>query len=488
MSGLTRAFALFTGASFIGTITQVVKGKITAVVLGPDGVGVLNQLTNTLQFLGSLAGLGFYNGMVRHMAEAWSRDDMARFRSHFRASAIVMMGAALATAAVTVLARSAISDFIFVDGGARAHLVALGAIAVPLAVACQVQRALINATRSVGLLVRCRIVADVGSVVLLAALIFPLGVEGAVLAFVGLHGLFLVATFVAIRSITRLRAQPAPQTPVFQASEVRKNLAFGLNAFLALAIGTGTLILASRLVIATFDTAANGIFTMALKVGTVFLGGVTAAAAGYLIPTMSAARDDVELHGHTNEALRLYSYFLPVIIVGLMAGGDLLILVFFTAEFLPAAALLLLILPGELLRVYCETLTVPLITRKRFVPATGTYLLWSVVYLGGAIVLIEPLGLTGVATAYLASLALRFVLTLWISRTVSGHRLDGDTARAMLLAVVLVATAALVLRLAPTRLLDYLACTGLLAVWLGLSMFDPAFRGLLEATRRKLVR
>jgi len=74
VSSLGKAFAFFTGASIIGSFTQVIKGKITAVLLGTEGVGVLNQLTSLWSLFSAVASLGFYNGMLRHLAPAWADD------------------------------------------------------------------------------------------------------------------------------------------------------------------------------------------------------------------------------------------------------------------------------------------------------------------------------------------------------------------------------------------------------------------------------
>ena len=96
MSSLGKAFAFFTGASMIGSLTQVIKGKLTALFLGPEGVGVLNQLTNLWSLFSVIASLGFYNGMLRHLAPAWSDGDRITFQRHMSSNILLMMGTALA--------------------------------------------------------------------------------------------------------------------------------------------------------------------------------------------------------------------------------------------------------------------------------------------------------------------------------------------------------------------------------------------------------
>ena len=99
MSNFAKAFSLFMGASFIGSLTQIAKGKITAVTIGAAGVGVLNQVTTVWSLFAVIAGLGFYTGMVRHLAQNWNDNNTTRFRCHMSSSYLFLLCFALLVAA-----------------------------------------------------------------------------------------------------------------------------------------------------------------------------------------------------------------------------------------------------------------------------------------------------------------------------------------------------------------------------------------------------
>jgi len=125
MSGLQKAFAVFSGALMVGPLTQVIKGKLTAVVLGPEGVGILTQLTSVWSLFSVVSEAGFYNGMVRHLAGHWGQGDRAAMRRHMSSTAFFLLSVSLTLALLGVVFSGRISALVFDDGEDRANFVAL---------------------------------------------------------------------------------------------------------------------------------------------------------------------------------------------------------------------------------------------------------------------------------------------------------------------------------------------------------------------------
>jgi PST family polysaccharide transporter len=344
---------------------------------------------------------------------------------------------------------------------------------------------MLNATRLVSWLVRARIAADVLSVVVLAVLIIPFGLKGAIVSYIGLHVLYL--TFTAIFAAKSIgREYVVPRFSMFKWAETKINAGYGINGLIAVAIGIVTTIIVSRWIISSLDLAANGIYTMALKVATVYLGGLSAAAGGYYFPTLSAAKSDAELHAHVNETLSHYMYLIPPIIVLLAAFSDILIRVLFTVEFLPAALLLLFMLPGDLFRITAETVGLPLVVKRRFVFSTGLYLVWAVTYLCLVLWLLPLHGVLGVAIAYLVSQVINACLLLTVAGLVLRYRMSRDCILTLMRGITLVAFVAVFLWFQQDKFVDYFFCLAMLSIWTLVSLQDPAFRGILGRLKERL--
>ena len=295
MSSLAKALAAFMGASFIGSLTQVAKGKITAVVLGPEGVGVLNQLTMTWNMFNVASGLGFYNGMVRHLTQRLESGDRELLRQHMSSSSLFLLGCATLVAALGVVFSTTISDLVFADGGQRSYLVALILLSVPLAAAGQNYRALLNSGRAVGSLVKARIGADMLSVVALAALIYPFGLEGAILGFIALHAFFLAFSIFAARSAIGSDVV-IPNISRFRWHEIRMNIGYGINGLITVTAGIATAITVSRWIISSSGFEENGLFSVAIKVTTVYLGGIYASTSSYYYPLLLKSKSNNSRH------------------------------------------------------------------------------------------------------------------------------------------------------------------------------------------------
>lgn len=483
-SGLGRAFALFTGASAIGSITQVIKGKFTALALGADGVGILTLLTNLWSLFSVLATLGFYNGLLRHLAPAWEAEERTQFRRHMSSNALVMMTSACVLAFLGCLASPWLSDFLFPAGTDYSNLICLILLSIPVFVAGQIYRAMLNSVRATSAVVRVRIGADVLSVIALIGLLYLLDLKGAVLGYIALHVLYLLFAIYFVRK----ELGPdmlVPDPGLFTKEEVRRNLGFGLNGLVAVTIGIVTSLLISRWIIAMEGPEGNGLYMMAVKVATVYLGGLSAAAGGYYFPTLSAAKDDTEMFGIMNQTWAMYMQVLPPIICVLMLSGEWLMLLLFTSEFIPAAVFLLLLLPGDLFRVSAETLGIGLLVKKKLVVSTSAYFIWAMLYLGLSAVLLPAYGLLGVAIAYLVSQAYSALQQVVIARLLLGYWPNRVALLSLLRGVLLVAITAGLIKTGWPFAVTLAAAGVALGAWGLMSWSDPAFRsGVKKLARR----
>lgn len=485
MSSLARAFALFTGASVVGSLTQVAKGKLTATVLGTDGVGILHQLTNLWSLLSTLASLGLYNGMVRHLAPAWSEQDRMAFRRQMSTSAILLMLSGVITSLLGCYFSAILSDWIFDDRGIRSDLICLILLSIPLFVTAQIYRAMLNATRSVNALVRARIGADVMSLVVLVALIFPFGLKGAIVGYIALHLLYLILSIYFVRSI--LGADVAtPTLKLFQEKEIQKNIGYGVNGILCVAVGILTTLIASRWIISSGGLGDNGLYSMAMKVATVYLGGLSSAAGGYYFPALCNVKNNQEMFKLINETLSMYMFAIPPIVLTLMLGGELMMRVLFTPEFIPAAFLLLLILPGDLFRISAETVGLSLLATKRLALSTGSYIVWALVYLGLVSILLPKYGLLGAACSYLLSHVFNAAQQLLLAYVVLGYRIDRSTLITLVIGIVAVGITAFLMFFNQSALLNCLIAAVMFAIWFIANWANPIFQKSVRKALRAL--
>lgn len=485
MAGILRAFAYFSSSSVIGSLTQVAKGKIAALLLGTAGLGIFNQLTTCFSLLHTIGGLGFYNGVVRHSAARIHDRDDEGFRQHISVNLFFLVSVSILVAGIAVTFSELISDYIFADGGNRSELVVLVSLGVPVAVAGQVYRAALNAGRHVRRIVVVRVAADVISVVLFWWLTDAFSVAGAVAGFLAMHGLFLIFSSLAVRrEFGPILVMPRSRSSAQR--EISQNCNFGFAGLFNTSIGLLSNILIARMVIDQLGVESNGIVAVAIKVTTVYLGGLNAATGGYYYPQLVVAATEGRMEFEMNRTLELYFYFLPPVVATLMVGGKLLISVIFSADFAGASPLLLFLLPGDLFRTIRETLGMSFLVTGRIGTAVCCRSFQCVAYLIFSFVLLPVFGIVGVGVSYFGANCLAAVAVMLLVRRQSGYRISQTCRSAIIRGFGLVAASFVVVSLDLQVGIKWGATMLFLCVWVGFSLQAPEFSRIAKKTWAQL--
>ena len=485
MSKLGRALLFFTGSSVFGTLTQIAKGKLAAIALGAAGVGVLNQLNAMWSLFNTGSGMGLYAGLVRHVAEHDRDGDRDAARRQFASVAYFIGGMSTIAAAVGVVFSRQISDLIFADDGARAGLVALVLLSVPLSAIAQCYRCLLSGLRLVGPQIKARVTADAVSVIAFAALVFPLGVVGGVLGFMSVHiAFFGLGMFWTWRVAGRAMALPSARD--WRWCEVRRNISYGASGVLIVASNVAAVMTVSRWIIEHHGADSNGVYSTAWKVSSVYLAALYNVSSSYYLPALTVAENDREMVVEMNRAIRVYLYILTPLVLGLIGGGELMMTVLFSREFAPAALLLLALLPGDLFRVLSDAIGVAFLARRRLVSYALVCVCWAGVYVSVALPLLDRYGLMGAAIAYLVTQAGTTLVIALLARGYFGFGIERSTGWAILRtagAVGCVAVAGAWLGTGWTLCAVSIAA---LLLWLGLSLLDPGFGAMARQLARRL--
>lgn len=474
-----RAFTSLSLASGVSMGANLVRGKLAALFLGPAGVGIFNQLSlmwNLFQISGSL---GAFNGLVQHGTEATVAKDEAALHRLASTWWILLTGFSCLLAGAGALASPIISNWLLGDHGAHAGLVALMLVSIPFAVSAQVYRALLAAARLVPQLVRAQIVSDVGGAVVFAALVPVLGLPGSIIGFATIHLLFYLITAYSVRQKLG-SAYVRPRPGKFSWTTVRSNLGFGASGLAMIALSNLSVVIVSRLVIDRLGIEASGIFSNAWRIASVYLGAVTTTAISYYLPTLTRATSDEQLSRDVNATVRFYLYLLPLIMAAIMTAAEPIVWLILSSKFLPVAPLLLLFVPAELMRILGETAGMPLLARRHLKPFTLLFAFQTVIFVGGAALMLPYLGLAGAAAAYGAATTLAAVVTFFTGRFYFPLRLEGRTGLCLIRAVALLGAAMAAGFIFPFGMTRLLASAAAAVVWLAWTLQDDGAKEILS--------
>lgn len=479
-----RAFTSLSLASGVSMLANLVRGKLAALFLGPAGVGIFNQLSlmwNLFQISGSL---GAFNGLVQHGTEAMVAKDDPALRRLASTWWILLTGFSCLLAIAGALAARTISNWLLSDLGAHAGLVALMLVSIPFAASAQVYRALLSSSRAVSHLVRAQIGSDVGGALVFVVLVPLLGLPGAVAGFASIHLLFCLITALSVRKALG-SDYVRPRIRDFRWSVVRSNLGFGVSGLTMIALSNLSIIIVSRMIIDRLGLDASGIFSNAWRIASVYLGAVTTATISYYLPTLTRAETNEQMSREVNATLRFYLYLLPPLIAAMIAGAEIIVWLILSSQFLAVAPLLLLFGPAELMRIMAETLSVPLLARRRVGAFTTLYIVQAAIFVGGAALLVPRSGLSGAATAYGVATSAAALLTFAVVHKRFSISLERATFWLFARAMGLLATIAAASALLPFGLLRLGLFAVALSVWAGFNARNPAVRTALLQLRAR---
>lgn len=477
MNKFAKALALFGTGSFIGTIAQVLKGKLGAIFLGVDGIGILNQLTNAWGLLYTISGLGFYSGIVQRISRAHVEDDVETIKRQFVSSLIFLTAFSLISTTVAVALSAWISNLLFGDNGQRYWLVALILCSVPVSVVAQIYVGLFSGCKLVRYIVGAQVITDLTGTAVFAVLISYKYLVGAVVAF-------------GVSNITKLVIQIylvnkhfAPyglhRWPIrFHAAEIKVNLGYGASGFLLVSAAALTTMIVSRWIIVDVGVHANGLFSASWKVCTLYFGALYATASGYYFPILAASRNSSELSDQVLEAITLYMYIMAPLAIGLITSGETLMRVLFSDEFATAASLLLWFLPGDILRIFSETIALSFLAKKKLAIYSLAYLGWASLFLILSFWLIKAYGLIGVGYAYFTSHIVHAVVVFLFARFSFGFSVSREAAQSTGLALVAAGAAAAVASAGFSWRVQYSLGVFIATGWFILSWSNESFRAV----------
>lgn len=334
--GLIRSMLVIGSAQVVNILISIVRMKMLAVFLGPNGVGLLSIYNNLQGIFQQTAGLGMGSSGVRQIASSRGEEaTLSRVRLVLFAAHLVQGGMAMLT---VWLLRAPIATWLFEDAS-RAKEVGLIGIAIFLALLGIAQTALLQGLRRI---------ADLGRVTVLAALTGT--VAGLVAVWTqGESGLIwfilvqpMATVLVALHFTRRLPRPTAARLSVAETWEIWKPMAKLGAAFMFGGLATtATLLLLRGRISQELGLDAAGHFAAAWGITMTYVGFLLSAMGADYYPRLTEVIRD------RSSAVRLMNDQAQL---GLAVGGPVLLLliglapwfitILYSAEFGPAATLL----------------------------------------------------------------------------------------------------------------------------------------------------
>jgi PST family polysaccharide transporter len=423
---ILRSTALVGASSIVTIAFAIIRTKAVAVLLGPQGVGLISIYQSIIDLTQSLAGLGIQASGVREVAAAAGSGDAAKVAR----TAAVVRGVSLVLALVggagLAAASTQIAAFTFNDVG-QETAVALLSFAVLFQLLFAGQLALIQGMRRIGDLARANILAALTATVVMIGAVLAFGRDGIAPALGVSAGAALVISWFYVRKV----GAKAPKQSWLQIREETSALIRLGVVFMASAILTFGAAYVIRLIILRHDgVVAAGLYQAAWTLGGLYTGFILQAMGTDFFPRLTGvAHDDEACNRMVNEQAHVSMLLAGPGVIATLTAAPLVVSLFYTPEFLPTADVLRAICVGMLLRVAAWPMGFILLAKGARGLFFWTEVAATAVHVGLVWLLLPRLGVLGAGVAFLGLYVWHSILIYLVVRRLSGFRFSAENLR-----------------------------------------------------------
>lgn len=387
-----------TGTSTVIEVgVKIIKSKVIAVCVGPEGVGLFSILTAATTLIGMLSNLGVSTSGVRQVAVASGTDDhlkIARVIHTLRRTSLVC--GLLGMLVIVVLAKP-ISRLTTGSGANAGYLVLLG----PLILLQNInsgQTAMLRGLRRIVELAHLRVIAAVAATLFSVPLVLAYGVNGIVPAML-MTSLASVAVSWWYARQVKVPALEMPFREVW--SEARALFGLGVTFLFAGLLGPIIDNALRSILVHITDLYTVGQFSAAYALSHVYVNFILQSMGLDYLPRLSKHKNNItRCNEMVNEQTEIALLLAAPGVTALVVLAPVLLPVFYSSRFAEAVDVFRWQCLGVLLKVASWPIGFVLIALGLRTAYLLTETVTSIVYVGAFYVLVQKYALTGAALTF----------------------------------------------------------------------------------------
>lgn len=414
--------SLFGGVQGLSILVGIVRNKLVAVILGPDGMGLVSLFNATIKLVSDSTNFGLSMSAVKNISEAYDNGDEAAINRHIAVVRLWSVFTALLGTLLCVALSPWLSRFTFSWDGHTLHFICLAPV-VGLTALTGGELAILKGSRQLRALATQSVYGVLGALVISVPLYYFFGQRAIVpsLLLLALMQLVLAMSFSFRRHPLRLRV--SRELLVEGYSMVRLGIAFVLAGML----GSGADFLIRSYLNNVAELETVGLYNAAFMMTMTYVGMVFSAMETDYFPRLSGINQlGVSFNMTVNRQVEVMLLLVSPMLVAFMTGLPILLPMLYSGKFLPATGMMQIIV----LAIYLRALKLPV----QYIPlAKGdsrSYLLVEAVYdialVACVVFFFSRHGLTGAGVAILMAGFLDLVFTYAYCRYRYGYRPSGS--------------------------------------------------------------
>ncbi len=410
---ILKSTLLMGGSAFLVMALDLVRVKILALTLGPEGVGTLSVLNHFHTVAVTFTSLGIGTGVVRCVSASCREGDHQTeqevIRSAFQFSLLLSVGFSL----IAILFSSQVSRWIMGDARGSFWVMVYGGT-LPLIAYTLISGSYLQGLKRIAAMAKINLYRSLLSIVFIIPAVWFWGLEGAVFSVVIVSGVHVLLNHHYLKTEHYLRAMFAWK-PINMAT-LRQLLPFGVTTLITGATYTLAQLGLKILIVRNLGLEMNGLYQPVWALTMTYPALVLSSMSAYSYPRLcelSSARDMTE---EINAMLRVAVMLITPIMFFLVLARQPIVLVLYSAKFSPAADLIPFQVLGDFFKILTWSVGAFLLPIQKFRPFVLGGVITDGLLVAAAAALIPALGLHGAVAAFVLSYGVSFLFHYGLGR------------------------------------------------------------------------
>lgn len=425
---------IFGGVQGLSMLIGVVRNKCVALLLGPDGMGLVSLFNSTIKLMSDSTNFGIQMSGVRNISEAFESGDPQLVNHAVKVVRFWSFLSAILGMLLCVLLSPLLNQWTFAWGDHTLHFVLLSPV-VALTAITGGETAILKGTRQLRTLALIPILGVLAAFFISIPLYYFFGQTGIVpsLVLMALATCLLTVAYSFRRYPLRMGSSKAGLL-----REGSGMIRLGVAFVLAGVMGSGAEFVIRSFLNNTGDLVAVGLYNTGYMMTMTCAGLVFSAMETDYFPRLSAiSSTGFELNRTVNRQMEVSLLIVSPLLAAFTTSLPLLLPLLFSSKFLPVIGMM----HYTILAMYLRAVTLPIEYISLSRGDSHTYLLLEVLYdllMVGCVVAGYHLGgLTGTGAGLLISAILNVVLVLIVSGVRYGFSLSPIMLRLLVVEMLL---------------------------------------------------
>lgn len=392
---ILKYMGVFGGVQFLSILIGIVRNKLVAVLLGPNGVGLISLFNSTIKLLSDTTNLGISMSAVKVISENYETGDSEKVAYYVKLVRVWCLLTGFFGMFLCIVLSPLLDTWTFEWGDHTLHFLLLSPVIAFMAISGG-ELAILKATRKLRQLATLSVYNVVGALLVTVPMYYSWGEAAIVPSLVAVALIQLLLPIAYSYRYFPLRLKSDASVVNDGLDMVKLGVAFVLAGIM----GSGVDFAIRSFLNTNGSLGMVGLYNSGYMMTMVYAGMVFSAMETDYFPRLSSVKTiGAELNETVNRQIEVSLILVSPLLSAFMIGLPLIIPLLYSAEFLPVIGMVQI----AILSMFIRAVALPM----AYIPLSKgdslSYLLmeagYDVVLLGAVVWLYDAWGLTGAGAA-----------------------------------------------------------------------------------------